>query len=228
MKFFSMMLAATLAGTTLSAQYKKASFLNKSGRTLEIGSRMSFTSLGNAVQPSVFIAFGSDDNDRRFFSWNSLEVLTPVTVSYNTTYTTYNDAGEEWKMPSKVTAKSSVGFVYSFNMGYYLLNNAEENNKLLPFVNVALTSMLHQGINEYTTDPYDFSPDKYPMSQFAFGIGGQAGAGVLYRPNDWLGLKLTGGYNGQYNLSDDNSDFFHYRNHPYASLSVRFKIMRDR
>lgn len=223
-----------------NAQYKKASFIKKGGRTYETTLRGSIINQSSCFQPAVSISFGRDKEDSRLFNWHDIELTLPVNYSYNTTYSHYDNAGEQTtQLPAKVKARASSGLAYRFNMGYYLADNSNEDNKILPFVNVGASAMLYtDGKNYgYTTEPEEAAGylDKYPSSDGNLSLGFNGGAGVLFRVTNWFGVKATAGYSLQLNTtnlgeldgSSTSRSFFYYKSHPYISLGLRFRVARS-
>jgi hypothetical protein len=66
--------AILLAYSSTQAQYKKASFLNKSGRTYDLGFASHFLSGGGGTVPGIYYSYGRDKG-KRTFHWFDLELL---------------------------------------------------------------------------------------------------------------------------------------------------------
>jgi hypothetical protein len=237
MRMLLMLAACALAGTTVCAQYKKASFMQKSGRTYELNARGSFISKADCFQPAVAISFGREKATSRFFNWNDFELVLPTNFSYNTTYDFSSQQGEV-NVPVKVSAKTATGFLYRYNLAYNLLDNSNEKNIILPFVNAGISALIHRGAKNgmYRTEP-DISYETLtvtPVSHLTLAPGLNAGGGLIVRVTKWFGIKATAGYSFQPAIVDlenggGNYDgkFFHYKSHPYASFGLRFRVATE-
>ncbi len=113
MKKFYVGIVILLACSGAQAQYKKASFLNKSGRTYDLGFAGRFLSGGGGTVPGIYYSYGRDKG-KRIFHWFDLEVLLPTRFTYNTV--DKNNA----ETVVTVSGKSKLGIVYRYNFAYYL------------------------------------------------------------------------------------------------------------
>jgi hypothetical protein len=210
------------------AQYKKASFLNKAGRTYDVGFRAAFLSGGGGTVPGIHYSYGRDKG-KHAFHWFDLEVLLPTKFSY-VTHDTYDP-----QIPVTVTGKTSVALVYRYNFAYYILNSENSEIKLKPFVTAGVNAYLSAG----TTRTYDYTPDEASPSKVvdndgSFSYGANAGAGGIYSFSEKIGIKLIAGYNWQGILNTskyNDSEYSKYNvfpSHPYVSMGIRFVIVGDR
>lgn len=209
------------------AQYKKANFLNKKGRTYEFAGTAHFLSEGHATLPGIVYSFGREHEEKRTFHWFDFEALLPTKFSYQTEdFTT--------KAPVTVSGKSSLGFVFRYNFAYYLMNNSNADNKLLPFVTAGLgMAIAPPGTRDIVYTPQDtYDPQKQPVST-DLNLGVNLGAGLVYKFSPVVALKAVGGYSYQYNTntdmgnsytSDGYSSYIVYTSHPYASLGIRLTM----
>jgi hypothetical protein len=207
------------------AQYKKASFLNKKGRTYELGGTAHFISEGHATVPGIVYSFGREHEEKRTFHWFDFEALLPSTFSYTTEdFTTH--------APVTVSGKSSMGWVFRYNFAYYLANNSNPDNKLLPFVTagVGMAFVVPQTRDViYTPGDSYYDVQKQTISS-DFNVGANFGLGLVYNFTPVFGIKLAGGYNFLYNLNlasgdtEGYSDYYFYSSHPSASLGVRLTM----
>jgi hypothetical protein len=229
MKQISLIVIVVLSCLCVNAQYKKASFLNKNGRTYDIGGGLHLITKANATVPSFIYSYGKD-SEKRIFHWFDLELLFPTSFSYETRDT-------ETKVPITISGKSTLGFIYRYNLAYYVLDNNKEENKLLPFVNAGLNIVVAGADVSpakllVSPDTYQYyEAEKAPKSQ-GISLGANLGAGAIYSFKKNVGLKLTAGYNYQYNKSrvddfNNTDDFFFYDSHPYVTLGIRFRMERD-
>ena len=114
--------AVILLSFSLSAQYKKASFFGKEGRTYELGSRLYMMGEGNGNPIGFKLAFGRDQDGKRWFtSWN-LQVIPPHNYSYSTV--------DEFDTPLTVSGQSRPTLVYGMDWGYHILKNEGEDRLL--------------------------------------------------------------------------------------------------
>lgn len=207
----------------------------KIGRTYGVTARVGFITQNKCVQPSLAYSFGKDRDNERFFNWHSMELVLPAVYKYNTTYTDYNSP--DTKSPVSVKAKGILGFTYRFNYAYHLVDNSNPDNKVLPFVNLGLSSTIQFGSGDgYVTTPSSISGylDEQPMDYPGITFGFNAGAGLLFRVNNRFGIMLSGGYTLQTkridpeNLGDvepeNDHNYFYYKSHPYVSFGLRFRI----
>jgi hypothetical protein len=219
--------------TASQAQYKKASFLAKRGISMELTGRASFISKSSCVQPAVAFSVGREKNESRYFNWHDFEFLLPANYTYTTNVYNYN-TGEADK-PVEVQAKAKLGFQYRFNSGIFLVNNADEEKKLLPFVNFGAGFLFHSGSEEnpiITPAQNYYDLEQYPSSGAVYGSL-NAGIGLIYKITPVIGVKATGGYNVGFNFSDldyadsgSSGNYSFYESHPYVTLGFRFLIRR--
>jgi hypothetical protein len=209
---------------SVNAQYKKASFLNKAGRTYDLG----FTGhlISEGMVPGIFYSYGKDNGTKRLFHWFDLELLLPSKFKYTT---------EDVDTKEAVTVKGSskVGLIYRYNLGCYLLDNTKEGAKFLPFVTGGINVLLLGGTaKDYTTSPENVNPVKVATNQ-NFSAGANAGIGMIYSFTSKFGLKAAAGYNYQYNKTPSSwsdgvySVYNVYTSHPYVSVGLHFRMEND-
>ncbi len=210
-----------------SAQYKKATFLNKAGRTHELGVQFHFLQSGVGQMTGIQYSYGRDKGEQWFF-WTDVELLLPTSFKYETV-----DAYDPTK-PVTVTGKTSLGFIYRYNLGYYLTKSEKsEISRVRPFVNAGLNlyaSGLRANAGELNYTPEGTFPEKLP-DDATFSIGGNIGGGVVIGLSKSIGIKVNGGYNLQFNFDKsrgaEGDSFRLFGNHPYAALSVRWLMLDD-
>ena len=209
------------------AQYQKASFLNKTGRTYELGTDFQFIGKSNATVTGIYYSYGKD-RGKRMFHWFDFEFLLPTTYSYKTT-----DINTQ--APISVNGKSSMGFIFRYNVGMYLMDNSNEETKLLPFVVAGInTAILGAGLNgNYTTNPDQATPAEIPQSN-VLSMGFNVGVGAVYKISEKVGLKCNVGYDVQSNFGANSVDqtngasaFYFLTSHPYLTLGIRFRMERE-
>ena len=223
MKNLIPVLIALLFCVSLSAQYKKASFFEKEGRTYELGSRAYFMGDGRGTPVGFSIGFGRDRGGKRFFSAWEIQII----PSYSYSYTTVDENND----PIYKNGKTRTMWIYSPNYGYHLLKN-EENRVVQPYVLAGLHILLLGGVKEETeTQGYGYPQRNTADESLSFGISG--GLGCLVNFSSRFGLKIQGGYDHQFNASPDHWDeavapYYLFPSHPYASIALRIKVIRDK
>lgn len=231
MKKQSIVLLLLICSLATQAQYKKASFLNKSGRTYDIGITSHFVSSAHSTALGIVYSYGTDKGTKRAFHWIDLELTLPAKFSYNTTR--YSDDAT-----INVSGKTSIGLTYRYNFGWYLLDNSNEDNKVIPFLgagfNFGIKNMVPKTFT-YTPDNGDYT-DAYKIATTdgIFSYGGNVTAGVIYKLSNKLALKGLFAYNAQRNINPNGDSLFDDRyfsyltNHPYLSVGVRFRMDSDK
>jgi len=209
----------------MQAQYKKASFLNKTGRTHEIGFSGRFISASHMTLPGIYYSYGKD-NDKRLFHWFDLELMLPSKFKYNTYDVTTNEQ-------LSVTGKTTMALAWRYNLACYLTDNTNDEKKFLPYVNGGINLIVVGG------DPVadqvwenDKDEQKLPV-ELAASYGAHLGVGGIYKLKENLGLKFNAGYNYQANTSSNAYDgsgystFYPITSHPYVTIGLRFRMERD-
>lgn len=220
MKKWIPFLIAILATLTVSAQYKKASFFQKEGRTYELGARLYMMGDGRGTPIGYQIGFGRDLPGTRLFSSWEIQMI----PSFKYTYSTVD--GNNSPIYKSGTAKRH--WVYAFNYGFHLLNN-DEPTMVQPYLTAGMHILLAGGVKDETETQGSGYPQRNTSEQTAsFGLAG--GAGVFVNFTDKLGLKIQGGYSHQFNISADRWDdgvkpYYLFPSHPYVSASLRLKLI---
>ena len=211
----------------VQAQYKKASFLNKSGRTYDLGGMGHFLSGGAGTFTGLYYSYGRDQG-KRTFHWFDLEVILPTKFSYTTF--DRNNSGTA----VTVTVKSSLLFMYRYNFAYYLNEPENSESKFKPFV----TAGVNIKISGNNASNYELKPDNTVPAKVAdftgFSMGVNAGIGGIYALSEKIGIKVMAGYNVQsqqnpsgYSGSEGYTIYKVYSSHPYVGLGIRFLIKGD-
>jgi hypothetical protein len=218
-------MAILLAGTHVDAQYKKASFLSRSGRTYDVGFSGRFLGDGGTL-PGVYYSYGSD-RGKRIFHWFDLELLLPTKFSYQTV-----DKSES-QIPVTVTGKSKLGLVYRYNFACYLTDVENSESKFKPFATLGINFLFFGG----TAKSYEVSPEYANPTKMVgtsnFSYGANAGLGGIYELSDKLGLKVVAGYNmqgvvdGNDYISEGYTTYKVLPSHPYITVGLRFLMVGD-
>ena len=163
MKKIIPLLAVLFLSTSVSAQYKKASFFGKEGRTYEIGSQL-YAMGGDKGNPIGFkVAFGRDQDGKRFFSSWELQFIPSFKYSYVTT-----DDGDA---AVTVNGTTKPYFLYALNYGFHVLKNDEEKRIVKPFVAAGLNIVLGGQSKAETFTPDNVYGLKKMTVQPAFSMG---------------------------------------------------------
>src|SRR5689334_17200182 len=112
MKFLPTTLLLVFCCSGLFAQYKKASFFEKSGRTYGIGLQMYALGDGKGTVPGVNLSFGRDQEGKRLFSFWELRLIPGYKFKFETL-----DLDAE---PVTVTGKSKMQLIYALNYGWHI------------------------------------------------------------------------------------------------------------
>jgi hypothetical protein len=210
-----------LSCVNAEAQYKKASFLNSTGRTYDVGFASRFMGDGMSTMMCIHYSYGKD-RGKRLFHWFDLELLLPTKFSYKT----YSN--DDPNFTSTVSGKTKTGLSYRYNLAGYLTDITKTDAKFKPFATLGINMIIFGATaNEVVETPTLIDPNKTPAFN-AFSIGANAGLGCLYNFNPKIGMKFTAGYNFQTNTNTgpDSGQETHYSyiSHPYITLGVRFTM----
>ena len=206
----------------LAAQYKKASFFGKEGRTYGIGSQLYAMGDGKGSPIGFAVTFGRDqDGKQLFFSWD-LQVLPSYKFSFATT--------DENDNPITVSGKTKMHLIYGVNYGYYLLKNDQEERKVKPYVAAGFNIVLLGGAKEANNNNSGYNKKAVADQNFSGGVKG--GLGCLFSFAPKFALKLDGGYNYQFNISTDSfsediETYSLFTNHPYVSVGIRYRLTKE-
>jgi len=222
MKKYTPAIIALLLSYSLSAQYKKASFFQKEGRTYEFGSQLYAFGDGKGSPIGFKIGFGRDRDGKQFFSSWELQFIPSYKYSFSTT--------DENNDPVQVDGKSRSQLIYAVHYSYHILKNDDEERMIKPFVTAGFNIVLASGPKTINYTPelaYSIKQDVVDGS-FNAGLGGGLGTLINFTPK--LGLKLEGGYDYVFNMGTydfEGKGYYMYTSHPYVSLSLRIRIVSD-
>jgi hypothetical protein len=229
MKQLLFVLFLIFATTAVSAQYKKASFFTKGGRTYTLGATFHQMGDGKGTPIGFFYSGGKDNTDKRLFRWYELEFLPAYRFSYQTMGYNYNNS-TGIKEPVTISGKSQFQFLYNFNLGYHLLNRSEGEKKINPYVFAGVDLLLLGGAS-YTSGGsethYEFDKN---LSEETVGIGFRGGVGALLNFSEKIALKTDLGYNVHYNLDLGEYTtpmYYTFANHMFLSTGIRFRFSED-
>src|SRR5688572_19497178 len=137
MKQFLTTLVFVACCSVLSAQYKKASFFEKSGRTYGIGIQMYALGDGKGTVPGVNFSFGRDQDGKRLFSFWELRLI----PSYKFKHETVNFDAE----PVTISGKSKMQLIYALNYGWHILNPDNTERKFKPYLTAGFNFVIFGG-----------------------------------------------------------------------------------
>jgi len=207
--------------TGLSAQYKKASFFEKTGRTYGISTKLYAFGDGKGSPLGFTLSFGKDQENRRLFTFWDLSYI----PGYSFTLKTSDVNGS----PVTVTGKSKFQIVYAYNWGYHLLKNENTEQKLQPYLTAGINALVLGGVKEVSDNNYNDNAKMVADRSFTAGING--GAGCLFNITPGFAIKLEGGYTYLANLTLDENiekDAYHmYTSHAYVTAGIRFRISSE-
>ncbi len=207
---------------SLSAQYKKASFFDKEGRTYELGSQLYNFGDGKGSPIGFKIGFGRDQDGKRLFTCWELQFIPSYKYSYTTT-----DENDESVL---VNGTSKNQFIYAFHYNYHLLKNNEEGRKVQPFVTAGFNIVLSSGSKTESRTPasaYNLKKEVVGQAVNA-GIGGGIGTLINFTPK--IGLKLQGGYNYQVHIGTydfEGKGYYMFTTHPYVNAGIRYRLVKE-
>lgn len=211
----SLLLLCLYAG--VSAQYKKASFFEKTGRTYGLGTRLFALGDGKGSPLGYTLTFGTDQDGKQWFYNCDITYLPSYTFSFNTT--NYNDA------PVTVSGSTKANLIFGYFAGYHLLKNENSEKLFKPYVTAGIQASTLGGPKETVNDSWD-NKKVVAERNLSGGIGGGLGALLNFTPS--LALKLEGGYMYQFNFSNKGQNTYQLlTKHPYASAGLRFRIVSE-
>lgn len=214
------------AATSANAQYKKASFLTKGGRTYDLGATGRFMGDGRSAGTGFLFSYGRDKG-KRSFHWFDLEVLLPMKFSFSAT-----DVYSVPNQPVAVSGKTTTALIYRYNYAYYLMDNSNPDIKVLPFVTAGINLVIG-GNNFKEEEGSSYSYTDPSLSRSGVSYGANLGAGFVYNFSPKVGLKVTGGYNLQGNhdtqsgYTGTEKMYYAYVSHPYITAGIRFQLKDD-
>ncbi len=219
MKKIILLILISVCGITSFAQYKKASFFQRGRKTIGFTAGIKLFNEGVSAAPNISLTYGNDKGKNRIFHWWDLDYTASSKYSYTT-----SDAfvpGTIVKVNGKVGGSLFIGY----NWGFYLVDNKNEENSFLPFLKLGFNALIAgQSTRELTISPSSSSPFKQPEYQSSGNIGGDIGAGFLYKFNDRTGLQANAGYRLILTNEDKETLFNTSTNHPYVNVGIRFLL----
>ncbi len=216
--------------TALIAQYKKASFLNKKGRTYDLGTSGHFLGGGNSTGVGFYFSYGKESNTKRLFHWFDLEYALGHNYSYSSTaYTAY---GSTTPTAVIVNGKTDASLAYRYNLAFYILDNGNEDNKFLPFINASLGVVLPlMNTLNYTVTPTSIDLPAKSIIPIGGAYTAGIGAGATYYVTKSFGVKLNATFYGVLSKESNGNNGYDYfktlPNHVAVSIGAHWLLDRD-
>jgi hypothetical protein len=216
---------------TSQAQYKKASFLNKKGRTYDLGLTSRVLGGGNSVALGFNFSYGKERSDKRLFHWWDLDYTMGNKYKYNTTTEEYI-GGLFVEKAVAVSGKTGSNLAWRYNLAYFILDNGNEDNKILPFVDLSVGVILSlQSKLDYTTSPISTSTLNKGVAASVGAYTAGIGAGAIYKVNDGFGIKFNAAYYGVLSSESRANGYASYfrtlPNHVSVSIGAHWLLDRD-
>jgi hypothetical protein len=207
MKKISLTLLVLLIGLGSMAQYKKASYFGRDGRTYGLGTRWYALGEGIDTRMGYSFSFGNDvEGKQLFWGWG---------IQYIPSYNFNVDATEWDGTTSSVIGTTKSTVIFDYNMGCFLLNNNKYERKIKPYIAGALGLKFVGGVKESNYDD--------PDAESPFGLGLSAGAGLFYYFIPRLGIQAEGGYSYRIKFSAEEK-YNVFPSHPYVRAGLVFRL----
>ena len=218
MKRISLIAGIAMLCLGANAQYKKASFFQRGHKTYGFTAGMKMFSDGVKPAPNINFTYGNDKGRNRIFHWWDLDYTLGSTYSYTTTAAPSGTA--------RVSGKAGGFLAMGYNWGIYLMDNKKDENKVLPFITLGMNSILagRKYLGE-TITPSTSYPDK--VTSVTGGLGFDAGAGVLYKSSERIGVFGNAGYRYVYTGSDESQLYRVMTSHPFVNVGIRILIKAE-
>ena len=205
-----------LAFSNVQAQYKKASFFSKAGRTFALGGTSRFFGGGIGSARGFNISHGKEKSGKKIFHWWDLEYVNGN--NYISNYTTQMFNGTTYvPITTFKISKSSSTLGYRYNFAYFVTK--EDEKKIRPFIFGSLNYLIGLGGR--------FNDNSSEQGNVLGGIG----AGGIYKIKQLLGLKFTTAYNiSPANFISSNGIRFEtveIPNHLSINIGIRWLIDKD-
>lgn len=208
MKKISLTLLVFLIGLGSMAQYKKASYFGRDGRTYSLGTRWYALGEGINTQMGYSLSLGNDvEGEHWFYGWG---------IQYIPSYNFNLDATEWDGTQYSVIGTTKSTMIFEYSLGYFLLNNDKYERKIKPYLAGALGLKFAGGLKESTDDDPDAEAP-------GFGLGLNGGAGLFYYFIPRLGIQAEAGYNYQIKFNAEEK-YSVFPSHPYVRAGLVFRL----
>jgi len=212
MKRISLVIISAAVMMGAQAQYKKASFFQRGHKTYGLTTGMKFFTDGVKAAPNFNFTYGNDKGNNRIFHWWDLDYTLASKYSYTSSASPSGTA--------TVSGKAGGFLAIAYNWGIYLMDNKNEENKVLPFLKLGVNTVIvgRKYLGE-TVTPANLSPNKF--TSYSGGIGFDAGAGLLYKIDDKVGIFGNLGYRSVFTGDNGNNTYTVMTSHPYINAGIR-------
>jgi len=209
------------------AQYKKASFFNKDGRVYELGAGNSLFSDRDG-KPAMSLFYSNQlENDKKLSGLVELEFMLKSKFTYTGTY---YDNNQNKDVTGIITADRGSAIIGKYGAQYRFVNAEKEDQKLIPYLRLALITGLDFGAsNPRTANNGSVSPDPYPNDTESF-AGLEGGGGVSYYFTKNFGIRIGGVYTVPFIIEKSitgNTTYHTFKNHPGITISLKYKIFSE-
>lgn len=216
-------IALSLAGRS---QYKKAGFFSKKGRSISVGATSFIMGDGKGAPLGFYYEGSRASSERRLFTYGNISIIPGYKFSFQTPAVSYDQTSEK---NVTVSGKTTMHFLYQFNVGWFLLKQENEERKFRPFISAGFNVLLAGRLKEVTyEDGYEVNKDVGGQS---FSTGFRGGLGCIYDLSERFSLKLDGGYTYQINIyassQNDYPTYDLFTSHTSVSLGVRYNIFSE-
>ncbi len=222
--------------TSTFAQYKKASFFTKSGRTFELGTRQMFISNGCGRPTSGIFFSQSLETEKKLTLYGDIMAILPGKFSYFANYTQYGGG----TVNEKLSGKSPFHLYFCYGLQHRFTNESNNGEKgITPDVRVGLFGAINFASNIQLTRPdgnvadgYDFNPS---IAEDASYIGLELSGGATYYFSEKFGIRGAAGYYpcvNPANISNSggsgNSGVFNpFKSHPAITFTLKYRISSE-
>lgn len=214
---------------TLCAQYKKAGFFDKEGRTYELGTNFSF--LGLTESPAVSLLYSASlETSKKLSGFMDLELMLPSKFHY---YAQYNVNGT----PTSGMIAGQIPNVLLIKYGaqYRFINPEKaEETKLVPYARLGLlggfifsNNYKLKAANGDEIEQYNLSPT--PPQEMSSFWGLEGGIGATYYFTEKFGLKVGGMYRRIFTVKSqvETGTFIPIDSHAGITVALKYRIFSE-
>lgn len=214
--FFIMLVAVP----AVMAQYRKSNIFTKSGRIYEMGMNYRILSGERSGSPGVYLSAGRSRSDRRIHHWFDMGINAGTKYNYMTVTVVNGN-----RVPVNVTGKTGMDYSINYTLGYFLTDNSNDEKPVLPYISATLGYSGRSHLNDYSYTPINVTLETAPSEELAT-LNAALSAGILYRLNEKIGIRVTGSYVSVTTSSSGYSGVFQeLKNHPSVQVALRFNII---
>jgi hypothetical protein len=234
-KKLTLLLSLTALTISSFAQYKKASFFNKEGRTYELGTNASFFS-NSTDGPAYSIVYTvSLESSKPLTYYSDIEFMMKRKFAYTGTYYSYNAGGQN--VTEKLSGNAPSYLLLKYGAQYRFSDPKKgADAKLVPYAKLGILVGLGlkgdynmTSASGETVAGSDIDP-AIPIIEAPFGL--ELGAGATYYFAKNFGVKLGAGYRQIFNIkgfrgNDGSANYYPFKNNPMLTLSLKYRIFTE-